>query len=215
MAFGQLTRLLHTVSESGAAAAAQAAPKIPDGVAAAAQQHSGNDTAGGPGTAEGASRDAGADGDGDSSDRRSSGSAADGSSNEEGQSDEASDATEESGCSSSSGSDGGGMAGGGRSLHVYLAQQALSGGLAPLLEDAPTPACLAGKRIATTNLWMCGGSVRSSLHYDPHHNLLAVACGRKAVTLIPPHLTPCVYPMTLTGGVGTTECKGGSGKMVV
>ncbi|KAG2490977.1 hypothetical protein HYH03_010651 [Edaphochlamys debaryana] len=92
-----------------------------------------------------------------------------------------------------------GADGGGRRLHAYLAQQPLDGALAPLLADAPLPACLAGKRLHSNNLWISAGSVRSSLHTDPHHNLLAVAAGRKAVTLIPPHLTPCVYPLSITG----------------
>ncbi|GLI65195.1 hypothetical protein VaNZ11_008657 [Volvox africanus] len=84
-------------------------------------------------------------------------------------------------------------------LHVYLAQQPLTGGLAPLQVDTPRPACLYGKEVESINLWMCGGSVRSSLHYDLHHNLLVLVSGRKVVTVVPPYLTHCVYPMTLTG----------------
>ncbi|GIM01526.1 hypothetical protein Vretimale_6271, partial [Volvox reticuliferus] len=84
-------------------------------------------------------------------------------------------------------------------LHVYLAQQPLTGDLAPLQVDTHRPPCLNGKDVESTNLWMCGGSVRSSLHYDLHHNLLALVSGHKVVTVVPPYLTHCVYPMTLTG----------------
>ncbi len=56
--------------------------------------------------------------------------------------------------------------------------------------------------------------VRSSLHLDPHHNLLVLVAGTKRVRLIPPLLTPCVYPMTITGGpcLATRAGWGGVGR---
>ncbi|EFJ43966.1 hypothetical protein VOLCADRAFT_106593 [Volvox carteri f. nagariensis] len=78
-------------------------------------------------------------------------------------------------------------------------------GLARLQADVPTPGCLHGKDITAANLWMCGGAVRSSLHYDPHHNLLVVVSGRKVVTVVPPYLTHCLYPMTLTVPFSDTQ----------
>ena len=41
--------------------------------------------------------------------------------------------------------------------------------------------------------------VRSSLHYDPYQNLLAVAAGAKGLTLFPPSATPLLYPHSLAG----------------
>lgn len=42
-------------------------------------------------------------------------------------------------------------------------------------------------------------STHSSLHYDPHANLLCVLRGRKVVRLYHPSQTPHVYPLPLWG----------------
>ena len=42
-------------------------------------------------------------------------------------------------------------------------------------------------------------SSRSSLHYDCHANLLCVVTGHKAVHLMHPDATPCLYPLPLWG----------------
>lgn len=44
----------------------------------------------------------------------------------------------------------------------------------------------------------CRGS-RSSLHYDPYHNLLCLVQGEKTVRLISPELTHRLYPMSIVG----------------
>lgn len=43
------------------------------------------------------------------------------------------------------------------------------------------------------------GHLRSSTHYDPHHNLLCVVSGRKKVTLWPPSASPFLYPLPVYG----------------
>ena len=45
---------------------------------------------------------------------------------------------------------------------------------------------------------MCRGS-RSSLHYDPFHNLLCVVTGRKLVRCLSPAATRWVYPLPVWG----------------
>ena len=44
----------------------------------------------------------------------------------------------------------------------------------------------------------CRGS-RSSLHYDPYHNLLCLVQGEKTVQLMSPELTHLLYPMSILG----------------
>jgi len=67
-------------------------------------------------------------------------------------------------------------------------------GMSELRRDCPLPPALSGRGLSSTNLWMCCRGSRSSLHHDPHDNLLCVAVGTKAVTLFHPRLTACLYP---------------------
>mmetsp|Transcript_16495 Transcript_16495/g.43121 ORF Transcript_16495/g.43121 Transcript_16495/m.43121 type:complete len:524 (+) Transcript_16495:40-1611(+) len=83
--------------------------------------------------------------------------------------------------------------------HLYLAQQELRDtGMAPLLLDVETPACLQGRAITSVNLWMCIRGSRSNIHYDPYSNLLVVVTGSKHVTLFSPACTPFLAPAALT-----------------
>ena len=45
---------------------------------------------------------------------------------------------------------------------------------------------------------VCRGS-RSSLHYDPYHNLLCLVQGKKTVKLMSPEVTHQLYPMSILG----------------
>lgn len=47
-------------------------------------------------------------------------------------------------------------------------------------------------------MWQCRGS-RSSLHYDPFHNLLCVVAGSKHVRCMSPAATQWLYPHPLYG----------------
>jgi hypothetical protein len=51
-------------------------------------------------------------------------------------------------------------------------------------------------------------SSRSSLHYDPYQNLLAVVAGSKRVTLFSPEATPAMYPRSVGGGTCWVGCAG-------
>jgi len=48
-----------------------------------------------------------------------------------------------------------------------------------LKEDIQEPIFLKGKSFSSINFWMNGAHLRSSTHYDPHHNLLCVLAGCK------------------------------------
>lgn len=82
---------------------------------------------------------------------------------------------------------------------LYLAQEPLTGSLAPLLEDLRPPPAITGLRISSVNIWMNHSAVSTSAHYDPHHNLLCVLCGEKCVTLWPPSVTPLMQPHAFCG----------------
>ncbi|RLN23834.1 uncharacterized protein C2845_PM07G24600 [Panicum miliaceum] len=68
-----------------------------------------------------------------------------------------------------------------------------------LKEDIQEPIFLRGKSFSSINFWMNGAHLRSSTHYDPHHNLLCVLAGCKKVTLWPPSASPFLYPMPVYG----------------
>ncbi|AQL00139.1 2-oxoglutarate (2OG) and Fe(II)-dependent oxygenase superfamily protein [Zea mays] len=65
--------------------------------------------------------------------------------------------------------------------------------------DIQEPIFLRGKSFSSINFWMNKGHLRSSTHYDPHHNLLCVVSGRKKVTLWPPSASPFLYPLPVYG----------------
>jgi hypothetical protein len=65
--------------------------------------------------------------------------------------------------------------------------------------DVPPPASLKNMRIRSTNLWMNYTPSCSSLHYDPHHNLLCVIVGMKTVQLWPPSCTEKLRPFSAFG----------------
>ncbi|KAG8078110.1 hypothetical protein GUJ93_ZPchr0007g6112 [Zizania palustris] len=102
----------------------------------------------------------------------------------------------EEGCSSSSES----------SEQLYIAQVSILNtenkercSLEVLKEDIQEPTCVKGKPFSSINIWMNRAHLRSSTHYDPHHNLLCVVAGCKRVTLWPPSASPCLYPMPVYG----------------
>ncbi|TVU34937.1 hypothetical protein EJB05_16795, partial [Eragrostis curvula] len=68
-----------------------------------------------------------------------------------------------------------------------------------LKEDIQEPIFLRGKSFSSINFWMNRAHLRSSTHYDPHHNLLCVVAGCKKVTLWPPSASPFLYPMPVYG----------------
>ncbi|WVZ68642.1 hypothetical protein U9M48_017559 [Paspalum notatum var. saurae] len=68
-----------------------------------------------------------------------------------------------------------------------------------LKDDIQEPIFLKGKSFSSINFWMNGAHLRSSTHYDPHHNLLCVVAGCKKVTLWPPSASPFLYPMPVYG----------------
>ena len=93
--------------------------------------------------------------------------------------------------------------------HLYLAQHPLLGkdraGCqdSKLLQDIPLPPLPSSIKHADTavtsvNLWLCIGSVRSSLHYDEDSNLLVVIRGSKQVTLYPPSCTTWLAPRAVS-----------------
>ncbi|RLM91195.1 uncharacterized protein C2845_PM08G27050 [Panicum miliaceum] len=92
------------------------------------------------------------------------------------------------------------------SEQVYLAQVSIMNAenkercsLGVLKEDIQEPIFLRGKSFSSINFWMNGSHLRSSTHYDPHHNLLCVLAGCKKVTLWPPSASPFLYPMPVYG----------------
>ncbi|KAG2592050.1 hypothetical protein PVAP13_5NG523500 [Panicum virgatum] len=92
------------------------------------------------------------------------------------------------------------------SEQVYLAQVSIMNAenkerclLEVLKEDIQEPIFLRGKSFSSINFWMNGAHLRSSTHYDPHHNLLCVLAGCKKVTLWPPSASPFLYPMPVYG----------------
>lgn len=71
---------------------------------------------------------------------------------------------------------------------VYLAQVSILNtenkercSLEVLKEDIQEPTFLRGKPFSSINIWMNRAHLRSSTHYDPHHNLLCVVAGCKKV----------------------------------
>uniref|UniRef100_A0A0D9V6B9 JmjC domain-containing protein n=1 Tax=Leersia perrieri TaxID=77586 RepID=A0A0D9V6B9_9ORYZ len=89
---------------------------------------------------------------------------------------------------------------------VYLAQVSILNNenkercsLEVLKEDIKEPTFLRGKPFSSINIWMNRAHLRSSTHYDPHHNLLCVVAGCKKVTLWPPSASPYLYPMPVYG----------------
>uniref|UniRef100_A0A0D3EUL8 JmjC domain-containing protein n=1 Tax=Oryza barthii TaxID=65489 RepID=A0A0D3EUL8_9ORYZ len=89
---------------------------------------------------------------------------------------------------------------------VYLAQVSILNtenkercSLEVLKEDIQEPTFLRGKPFSSINIWMNRAHLRSSTHYDPHHNLLCVVAGCKKVTLWPPSSSPYLYPMPVYG----------------
>ncbi|KAL6845470.1 hypothetical protein ACP4OV_024965 [Aristida adscensionis] len=92
------------------------------------------------------------------------------------------------------------------SKQVYLAQVSILNAenkercsLHVLKEDIQEPIFLCGKPFSSINFWMNKAHLRSSTHYDPHHNLLCVLAGCKKVTLWPPSASPFLYPMPVYG----------------
>lgn len=89
---------------------------------------------------------------------------------------------------------------------VYLAQVSILNtenkgkcSLEILKEDIQEPIFLRGKSFSSINFWMNRAHLRSSTHYDPHHNLLCVVAGCKKVTLWPPSASSFLYPMPVYG----------------
>eukprot|EP00884_Botryococcus_braunii_P002449 jgi/Botrbrau1/12204/Bobra.0197s0001.2 len=96
--------------------------------------------------------------------------------------------------------------GGGDGRQMYLAQAGIwarEGGacpLAPLWPDLEVPPQIPLPDLAQVNLWLSTRTSRSSLHYDPHHNLLVVVGGGgKAVRLLSPASTRHLAPMPVWG----------------
>ncbi|CAL8464138.1 g3673 [Coccomyxa elongata] len=88
---------------------------------------------------------------------------------------------------------------------LYLAQapletsSAMESSLSALLADIVQPECLQGQEVSHVNLWMCTRGSRSSLHYDPYHNLLCMVTGSKRVRCMSPATTQWLYPQPLYG----------------
>ncbi|KAF0919135.1 hypothetical protein E2562_028440 [Oryza meyeriana var. granulata] len=89
---------------------------------------------------------------------------------------------------------------------VYLAQVSIlstenkeRSSLEVLKEDIQEPTFVRGKPFSSINIWMNRAHLRSSTHYDPHHNILCVVAGCKKVTLWPPSASPYLYPMAVYG----------------
>ncbi|XP_019428123.1 PREDICTED: jmjC domain-containing protein C isoform X1 [Lupinus angustifolius] len=89
---------------------------------------------------------------------------------------------------------------------IYLAQVPIMNSdceervqLETLRKDIQIPSFLEEKELSSINLWMNNAQARSSTHYDPHHNILCIVCGRKQVVLWPPSSSPSLYPMPIYG----------------
>ncbi|XP_078436005.1 2-oxoglutarate (2OG) and Fe(II)-dependent oxygenase superfamily protein isoform X2 [Wolffia australiana] len=83
--------------------------------------------------------------------------------------------------------------------NVYLAQIPIMSAendkksvLIKLIDDIEMPIFLDGKELVSINLWMSNVRSRSSIHYDPHHNILCVVSGRKQAGRT-------LYPMAVYG----------------
>ncbi|EFJ38451.1 hypothetical protein SELMODRAFT_402380 [Selaginella moellendorffii] len=86
--------------------------------------------------------------------------------------------------------------------HFYLAQVPIrvkdsteKPPLASLESEISLPEFLDEDAVSNINLWMSSTSSRSSIHYDPYHNVLGVV----TVTLWPPDAAPYLYPKPLYG----------------
>jgi len=60
------------------------------------------------------------------------------------------------------------------------------GPLSPLLQDIGTPSLVESVDVWQVSFWASQGPTTSSLHYDPHSNLLCVVRGHKTLRLLPP-----------------------------
>ena len=67
------------------------------------------------------------------------------------------------------------------------------------MQDCEPPRALRGVPLSSTNLWLNSTAVTTSLHYDPHHNLLCVVSGEKRVCLWPPTCTEQLRPFSAFG----------------
>ncbi|XP_044977224.1 uncharacterized protein LOC123444537 isoform X2 [Hordeum vulgare subsp. vulgare] len=99
------------------------------------------------------------------------------------------------------------------SEQLYLAQVSILNtenkercSLGALKEDIQEPIFLKGKPFSSINFWMSRAHMRSSTHYDPHHNLLCVVAGCKKVTLWSPSASPSLYPMPVYGEASNHSC---------
>ncbi|KAM0860340.1 hypothetical protein ACQ4PT_046617 [Festuca glaucescens] len=99
------------------------------------------------------------------------------------------------------------------SEQLYLAQVSIlntenkdRSSLEVLKEDIQEPIFLKGKSFSSINFWMSRAHMRSSTHYDPHHNLLCVMAGCKKVTLWSPSASPFLYPMPVYGEASNHSC---------
>ena len=88
---------------------------------------------------------------------------------------------------------------------LYLAQVGIhsqeigsSPPLKALRKDIEIPNFLLSP-VVSINLWMSVNGSRSSIHYDPLHNLLCVISGCKEVRLWPPSSAPSLYPLPVYG----------------
>ncbi|KAF7038025.1 hypothetical protein CFC21_048263 [Triticum aestivum] len=99
------------------------------------------------------------------------------------------------------------------SEQLYLAQVSILNtenkercSLEVLKEDIQEPIFLKGRPFSSINFWMSRAHMRSSTHYDPHHNLLCVVAGCKKVTLWSPSASPFLYPMPVYGEASNHSC---------
>ncbi|VAH80505.1 unnamed protein product [Triticum turgidum subsp. durum] len=99
------------------------------------------------------------------------------------------------------------------SEQLYLAQVSILNtenkercSLEVLKVDIQEPIFLKGKPFSSINFWMSRAHMRSSTHYDPHHNLLCVVAGCKKVTLWSPSASPFLYPMPVYGEASNHSC---------
>lgn len=67
------------------------------------------------------------------------------------------------------------------------------------MEGVETPSIIPTEQLVAINLWMSIGTSRSSIHYDPYHNLLCVVTGHKTVRLWSPKCSAQLYPKALSG----------------
>jgi hypothetical protein len=88
-------------------------------------------------------------------------------------------------------------------LELYLSQlqifsgdkkTSVSSSLSALMSKIDIPELLASESLSQVNLWMNIDPSISALHYDGNHNLLAVLCGSKSITLVSPIYTALLCP---------------------